>query len=82
MRYLRAHQDSPEYDVNPYNYKKVSTLSFMSFFLISMRLIQLDLFASIIVAKIVVSKFIEADAELMKINPVNGELVKCKAQSL
>ena len=54
----------------------------MSFFLISMRLIQLDLIASIIVAKIVVSKFIEADAELMKINPVSGELVKCKAQSL
>ena len=34
------------------------------------------------VAKVVISKFIEADAEMMKIDPANGDIIKCKVQSM
>ena len=47
-----------------------------------MRLVSLDVIIQCMIAKVVLSKFIEADAELMKIDPVNGDIIKCKVQSM
>jgi hypothetical protein len=47
-----------------------------------MRLVPLDLIINNEVGKIVVSKFIEADAEMIKIDDETGDLIKCKVQSM
>jgi hypothetical protein len=79
---LSKNQDMPQYNVTPDNYKTVSAMSLMSFFLILMRLVPLDLIINTEVGKIVVSKFIEKDSEMIKIDSNNGDLINCRVQSM
>ena len=79
---LSKNQNMPQYNVTPDNYKTVSAMSLMSFFLILMRLVPLDLIINTEVGKIVVSKFIEKDSEMIKIDSNNGDLINCRVQSM
>ena len=79
---LDSRRESPQYDVSSSTSKQVSAMSLMTYFLILMRLVPLDLVNNGEIGKIVVSKFIERDAEMIKINESNGALVPCKVQSM
>lgn len=47
-----------------------------------MRLVPLDLIINTELGKIVVSKFIESDADMIKVDDESGDLIKCKVQSM
>ena len=60
--------NSPQYGINEDNKSSIVGFSFLSFFLLLMRLIPLDLIIDTEIAKIIVSKFIEFDADLVKVD--------------
>ncbi len=47
-----------------------------------MRLVPLDLIINTEVGKIVVSKMIQFDAEMVSVDSATGELIPCKVQSM
>lgn len=72
------HIRSPQYNIRPKNAKSVVLFSIFSYFLMLMRLIPLDLIINTELGKIVVSKFIEYDHEMTKIDDQTGDLITCK----
>ncbi len=80
--FVSEQKDSPQYNISEQSASRVVGFSFLSFFLMLMRLVPLDLIINNEVGKIVVSKFIEADAEMIKIDDETGDLIKCKVQSM
>jgi len=47
-----------------------------------MRLVPLDLIINTEIGKIVVSKFIELDSDMVSIDHSTGDLINCKVQSM
>lgn len=78
--FVKSNEDSPQYNITPDNAAGVVGFSFLSFFLMLMRLVPLDLIINTEVGKIVVSKMIEADAEMLKVE--DGEMIPCRVQSM
>ena len=72
----------PQYDINEKNKPKVIGLGFLSFFLICMRLVPLDLIFNLEIGKLVVSKYIKSDADLLKLDRESGEIIPCRVQSM
>lgn len=77
---IKDNQDSPQYDISPDNYQAVVGFSFLSFFLMLMRLVPLDLIINTELSKIVVSKFIEKDADMIRVE--EGDMIPCRVQSM
>lgn len=75
---LNKDPNLPQYNIEESNYKSVAAFSLMSFFLMLMRLVPLDLIINTEVGKIVVSKLIQADAKMIKIDDNNGDLIACR----
>ncbi len=72
------HVKSPQYNIKPKNAKSVVLFSIFSYFLMLMRLIPLDLIINTEVGKIIVSKMIEYDHEMIKVDDQTGDLITCK----
>ena len=62
------HKRSPQYNIRPKNAGQVVLFSLFSYFLMLMRLIPLDLIINTEVGKIIISKFIEYDHQMTKID--------------
>jgi len=58
----------PQYDIKPKFAKQIGLMSVFPFFLMLMRLVPLDLIINTELGKIVVSKLIESDHEMTKID--------------
>lgn len=67
--------DSPQYNITPSNASSVVGFSFLAFFLMLMRLLPLDLIINTEVGKIIVSKWIEMDVEMIKIDKETNEVI-------
>jgi phospholipid-transporting ATPase len=79
--FVKENEDSPQYDITPDTASGVVGFSFLSFFLMLMRLVPLDLIINTEVGKIVVSKFIESDFDMVKLDD-NGDMICCRVQSM
>jgi magnesium-transporting ATPase (P-type) len=80
--FVSENENSPQYNISEDNASGVVLFSFFSFFLMLMRLVPLDLIINTEVGKIVVSRFIEQDADMIKVDKETGDLIKCKVQSM
>lgn len=76
--FISENENSPQYNISEDNSSNVVLFSFFSFFLMLMRLVPLDLIINTELGKIFVSKFIEADADMVKLDTESGDLIKCK----
>lgn len=76
--FVKEHTNSPQYSISPANASKVVGFSFLSFFLMLMRLIPLDLIINTEVGKIIVSRFMESDAEMIKLDHETGDLISAR----
>lgn len=74
-------KNSPQYNISPDNASNVVVFSLFTYFLMLMRLVPLDLIINTEVGKIVVSKFIEADADMVAFDE-NNEPIHCRVQSM
>lgn len=74
--------DQPIYNITEENKGSVVVYAFLSFFLMLMRLVPLDLIINTEVGKIVVSKFIECDIDMVKVDDVSGEMIRSRVQSM
>ncbi len=66
--FVRQNINSPQYYITSSNASQVVGFSFLAFFLMLMRLLPLDLIINTEVGKIIVSKWIEMDVEMIKID--------------
>lgn len=78
FNFIKSNIKSPQYNIKPKNAKQVGLFSAASYFLMLMRLIPLDLIINTELGKIVVSKLIESDHEMTKIDDQTGDLITCK----
>lgn len=75
---MKERTNSPQYNIRPDNANNVVGFSFLSFFLMLMRLVPLDLIINTELGKIVISKFIELDGEMFLIDSGTGDLINAK----
>jgi len=67
-----------QYNIDDDNAGAVVTFSLFSYFLMLMRLVPLDLIINTEVGKIVVSKFIECDFDMIKVDEESNEMINCR----
>lgn len=72
--WIEKNKDSPQYNISPKNASGVVGFSFLSFFIMLMRLVPLDLIFNTEVSKIVTSRFIECDIDMVKQDEETGEM--------
>jgi len=84
--WISDHEDSPQYNISEDNSDAVVTFGFLSFFIMLMRLVPLDLIFNTEIGKIVVSKMIEWDFEMVKLETDDEtgetEMINCRVQSM
>lgn len=84
--WIKDNENSPQYNISPENSGAVVLFGFLSFFIMLMRLVPLDLIFNTEIGKIVVSKMIENDFEMVKLetNEETGEteMINCRVQSM
>ncbi len=76
--FVKDNINSPQYSISPENASGIVGFSFLAYFLLLMRLLPLDLIINTEVSKIVLSKFMEVDAEMIKVDKETGEITTCK----